>query len=273
MKTDSTALCQKALALIAPLIAALDHAFVLLVGCLGSKSVKQPPLYEDPVDLASQTVFNVHEVEALYVLFKKLSSSIIDDGLIHKEELQLALFRNSRKESLFSDRIFDLFDIKCNGVIEFGEFVRSLSVFHPNASLDEKILFAFKLYDLRHTGYIEREEVKQMVIALMSELEMDLSEQVVESIVEKTFSFVDTKGDGKIDLQEWKEFVIQNPPIMKNMTLPYLRRGGAFINFNVHSHTFHLAYIVGWVRSSDALTGHVFWTWPIKTSLDRAPSR
>ena len=34
--------------------------------------------------------------------------------------------------------MFQLFDMKGNNVIEFGEFVRSLSVFHPDASIDEK---------------------------------------------------------------------------------------------------------------------------------------
>ncbi|KAI8565051.1 hypothetical protein RHMOL_Rhmol03G0231000 [Rhododendron molle] len=211
-----------------------------LMGCLWSKNTRWTPGYEEPTVLAAETPFTVSEVEALHELFKKLSSSIIDDGLIHKEEFQLALFRNRNKRNLFADRIFDLFDLKRNGVIEFGEFVRSLGVFHPNASVADKTTFAFRLYDLKHTGFIERDEasalslrdanscvlmwqLKEMVLALLHESDLVLSDDMVELIVDKTFNDADAKGDGQIDQEEWKEFVSKNPSLIKNMTLPYLK--------------------------------------------------
>uniref|UniRef100_A0A0E0G521 Calcineurin B-like protein n=1 Tax=Oryza nivara TaxID=4536 RepID=A0A0E0G521_ORYNI len=179
------------------------------MGCVSSKQFKRAAQHEDPAILAKETTFSVSEVEALFELFKKISHSIFRDGLIHKEEFQLALFRNSNKKNLFANRnlflcenadsvspqvqIFDLFDLKRNGVIDFGEFVRSLSIFHPETPLGDKIAYLF------------------------------LSEEAVEQIVDQTFKQADLNDDGKIDPDEWKTFASKNPALLKNMTLPYLK--------------------------------------------------
>ncbi|KAJ0048299.1 hypothetical protein Pint_14910 [Pistacia integerrima] len=224
-------------------------------GCFCLKKARQKRGFEDPIILASETPFTLNEVEALYDLFKKLSSSIVDDDLIHKEEFQLALFESSTKQNLFADRVFDLFDVKHNGFIAFGEFVRALSVFHPSAPKEDKVacmilyittgkhaffflklVFAFRLYDLRQTGYIEREEVKEMILAILSESELTLANDVVESILDKTMLEADTNGDGKIDIEEWKEYVAKNPNILKIMTLPHLKEITlSFPSFVLHS--------------------------------------
>lgn len=94
-------------------------------------------------------------------------------SILLQEEFQLAIFNNRTKENLFANRvlynivfffnknlfivymfftsffkihkftlymqIFDLFDVKGKGVIDFGDFVRALNVFHPNTSQEVKI--------------------------------------------------------------------------------------------------------------------------------------
>ncbi|XP_013610259.1 PREDICTED: calcineurin B-like protein 5 isoform X1 [Brassica oleracea var. oleracea] len=194
------------------------------MGCVCSKHLGGTRTRHENISLlASQTFFSDAEVEVLHELFTKLTSCVSSDNLITKEGFQFILTKDTKRRSLSTERMFGLFDMRNDEAIDFGEFVHSLNIFHPNSTQRDKALFAFRLYDTRQTGFIEPEEVKEMIIDVLEESELMLTESIIDSIVSKTFEEADRKKDGKIDLEEWENFVARHPLILKNMTIPFLK--------------------------------------------------
>ncbi|KAF8677943.1 hypothetical protein HU200_046299 [Digitaria exilis] len=214
--------------------------------------------------------FTVNEVEALYELYKKISCSTIDDGLIHKEELQLALFHMPSGKNLFLDRVSTKACSTSSWIKgEINKINMKIKTYQP-ATLDSNLIltflaaevshglfsfFSFRLYDLMQTGFIDRDEVKQMVIATLMESQVELSDDLVEAIIDKTFEDADTDKDNRISKEEWKAFVLKHPSVIKKMTLPHLKYGPylCFLHFFILS-----SFVVNELDTTTAFPSFVF---------------
>lgn len=93
---------------------------------------------EQVQQFAQSTHFTSEEVIALSVHYDLISSAARDDGLIDRSDFQTAL-GFTVKESLYVDRIFQLFDANGDSYISFAEFLQSVSILSSKATTEEKL--------------------------------------------------------------------------------------------------------------------------------------
>jgi Ca2+-binding EF-hand superfamily protein len=91
-------------------------------------------------------------------------------------------------------------------------------------SPDEKLEFAFSLYDIDHDGFVTQDELLRIVTALyrmhgdLVSVQGDAFE-TPEQLVGKFFALMDSNSDGKISLAEYKAGALKDPCIVQGLGL------------------------------------------------------
>ncbi|KAI0120006.1 calcineurin, beta subunit [Nemania sp. FL0031] len=154
--------------------------------------------------------FDREEVERLRKRFMKLDKD--QNGTIERDEF-LSLPQISSNP--LATRLIAIFDEDGGGDVDFQEFVSGLSAFSSKGNKEQKLQFAFKVYDIDRDGYISNGE---LFIVLKMMVGSNLKDQQLQQIVDKTIMEADLDKDGRISFEEFTKMV-ENTDVSMSMTL------------------------------------------------------
>mmetsp|Transcript_22570 Transcript_22570/g.38721 ORF Transcript_22570/g.38721 Transcript_22570/m.38721 type:complete len:179 (-) Transcript_22570:400-936(-) len=114
-------------------------------------------------------------------------------------------------------RIISIIDTDHSETVNFKEFVQALSIFSVHADKEDKLKFAFKIYDVDEDGYISNGELFTVLKLMVGD---NLNDTQLQQVVDKTIIEADKDRDGKLSFEEFKE-IIRNTDLDTKMTLKY----------------------------------------------------
>ncbi|KAK7208371.1 hypothetical protein BZA70DRAFT_273552 [Myxozyma melibiosi] len=160
--------------------------------------------------IVSNTNFSHEEVDRLRKRFMKIDKN--NSGTIESQEF-LAI--PAIATNPLASRLIAIFDEDGGGDVDFKEFLAGLSAFSSRGEQDEKLRFAFNVYDIDRDGFISNGE---LFIVMKMMVGNNLKDQQLQQIVDKTIMEADKDGDGKISYREFVDMVA-NTDIAQKMTL------------------------------------------------------
>ncbi|KAJ1907000.1 Calcium-binding protein NCS-1 [Tieghemiomyces parasiticus] len=176
--------------------------------------------HEELKELRELTHFEKTELKQWHKGFvKDFPSGTLGPNEFRKIYKQFFPFGDSTE---FADYVFRVFDHNNNNQIDFKEFICALSV-SCRGTLEEKIMWTFRLYDTDQDGYITYEEMLRIVEAIYkmvgTMVTLPEDEDTPEKRVKKLFNLMDKDHDGKVSLDEFKEGSAQDPSIVEALNL------------------------------------------------------
>uniref|UniRef100_A0A8C6VAP4 Potassium voltage-gated channel interacting protein 1 n=1 Tax=Naja naja TaxID=35670 RepID=A0A8C6VAP4_NAJNA len=110
--------------------------------------------------------------------------------------------------SMYAHYLFNAFDTAQNGSVKFEDFVMALSIL-LRGTVHEKLRWTFNLYDINKDGYINKEEMMDIVKAIYDMMGKYtypvLKEDAPRQHVEVFFQKMDKNKDGIVTLDEFIE--------------------------------------------------------------------
>ncbi|XP_076436121.1 Kv channel-interacting protein 4-like isoform X2 [Babylonia areolata] len=170
--------------------------------------------------LCRNTKFSRKELQIMYRGFKQECPT----GIVNEETFKeiYAQFFPQGDATAYAHYVFNTFDHDHNGSISFEEFVMGLSVL-SRGTLQERLQWAFSLYDINGDGIITKDEMLDIVTAIYEMMgrytEPSIDENTAKEHVERVFQKMDLNRDGVISVEEFMDTCRRDEIISKGMAL------------------------------------------------------
>ncbi|XP_035275619.1 Kv channel-interacting protein 4-like isoform X1 [Anguilla rostrata] len=170
--------------------------------------------------LEAETKFTKKELQILYRGFKNECPS----GIVNEDTFKsiYAQFFPQGDASRYAHFLFNAFDTDYNGSVSFEDFVMGLSIL-LRGSVQEKLNWAFNLYDINKDGYVTKEEMLDIMRAIYDMMGRCtypmLKDEAPRQHVELFFQKMDKNQDGVVTIDEFIDCCQKDENIMRSMQL------------------------------------------------------
>lgn len=171
-------------------------------------------------DVQKESGFSRNQIVRLYSRFTHLDKG--NNGYLTREDFlripELAI-------NPLGDRIVHAFFLESTEGVNFRQFMQTLARFRPLTkhenivnSREEKLRFAFKMYDLDGDDRISRQELLAVLHMMVG---ANISEEQLGSIADRTISEADVNDDGTITFDEYCQ-VMERVDVEQKMSIRFL---------------------------------------------------
>eukprot|EP01136_Pigoraptor_vietnamica_P035783 Opistho-1_new@101485 len=163
-------------------------------------------------EFRGKTHFSEKELKLLQQRFHTLGDTTINKAQF-RQVIREALSGDWTNATVFLERLFDAFDVNHDHSIDFREFIHGLNIFLKGTP-QEKLELSFRMYDIDRNGYIDREELFEIMSNVYKLYYKDDNRDYIRAMVNRIFQDLDVNDDGQLSMTEFKLATLKEPLVL-----------------------------------------------------------